>query len=178
MLLWVLSPAGGQASLRLLSITTRDINSTTFVSCSTAANSVLFDTLQTSQLYGQIDSVYTATLLGSPEIKASPQDMWNNVKIPDIAYLNLSEADGNGWLPVPDGPVNYSSLLGNPVGGLPTTGSISFTLDTYYYKIQCQRLGHIELIAAEPVSEDWYRNLGLASLNENVSSPRKEWVAY
>jgi hypothetical protein len=150
MLLWVLSPAGGQASLRLLSITTRDINSTTFVSCSTAANSVLFDTLQTSQLYGQIDSVYTATLLGSPEIKASPQDMWNN----------------------------YSSLLGNPVGGLPTTGSISFTLDTYYYKVQCQRLWHIELIAAEPVSEDWYRNLGLASLNENVSSPRKEWVAY
>jgi hypothetical protein len=179
MLLWALSPAGGQASLRLLSITTRDINSTTFVAYMNSANttSMLFNDLQTSFVYGEVDGVYTAALLGSPDIKGSPQDMWNNVKIPDMAYLNSSAADIDGWLQVPDGNVKYSSLLGYPVAGVPKSGSSSFLLNSYYYKIQCQKLWHVEFNSTGAIY-DWYTPLGLSSFNDYVSSPRKGGVVY
>lgn len=179
MLLWALSPAGGQASLRLLSITTRDSNSTIFVAYMNSGNqtSMLFDDLQTSFVYGQIDGVYVAALLGSPNIKSSPQDMWNNVKIPDMAYLNSSAADIDGWLPVPEKDVKYSSLLGYPVAGVPKSGFSSFLLNSYYYKIQCQKLWHIELNSTGPVN-DWYTPLGLSSFNSEVSSPRNGGVVW
>ena len=38
-----------------------------------------------------------------------PRNMWNNIKIPYIHTLNSSDADAEGWLPVPS--QNISSVL-------------------------------------------------------------------
>jgi hypothetical protein len=167
--LWALSPAGGQASLRLMSITTKDLNSTSTVAYMNGANqmSSFFDNLETIYVYGQINSVYTAALLGSPEIKNGPQDMWNNVKIPYIHSLNSSDADTDGWLPVPLRNVSYSSLLGYSVAGIPSTGISSFPLSSYYYNISCQKLWHIAFPNSSYKSTappDWLTPLNLSGI--------------
>lgn len=77
-----------------------------------------------------------------------------------------------------DGHVNYSSLLGYPVAGVPATGSSSFVLSADYYKIQCQKSWHIKINTSGPVVEDWYTPLGLSSFNYNVGFPQREWVVY
>ena len=172
-LLWAFSPAGGQASLRLLSVTTRDLNSTSTVAYMNSGNqtSMLFDDLQTTFTYGQVDSIYTAALLSSPSIKQRPQDLWNNVKVPDMSSLNASAANAEGWLPVPKDNVTYSSLLGYPIAGVSSTGSSSFNMNSYYYNIQCQRLWHVEFPnSTDGTVPDWYTPLGLSAYNPYVSS--------
>lgn len=171
MMLWALSPAGGQASLRLLSITTRDLNSTANVAYMNNAeqSSMLFDDLQTNFVYGQVDSIYIASLLGTPSIKQNGQDMWNNVKVPILAKLNSSSADEDGWLPIPKDNVTYSSLLGYPIAGVPTSGSSSFPFNTYYYQIQCQKLWHVQFPnSTNGTIPDWYTPLGLSDFNGEV----------
>ena len=172
MLLWALSPTGGQASLRLLSITTKDFNSTSKVASMNTGNqsSMLFDDLQTILDYGQVDSIYAAALLASPSIKESPQDLWNNVKIPRMASLNTSSVDANGWLSVPTQNVTYSSLLGYPFAGVASSGSSSFHFNSYYYNIVCQKLWKIQLSnSSNGTIPDWYTSLGLSSFNSKVS---------
>jgi hypothetical protein len=48
-----------------------------------------------------INSIYTTALMGSPFVKNSTMDNWNNVKIPMIEYLQeTANTDGDGWLAV------------------------------------------------------------------------------
>ena len=176
MLLWALSPTGGQASLRLLSMTTKDLNSTSIVASMNTGNqsSMLFNDLQTTFDYGQVDSIYTAALLASPSIKQSPQDSWNNVKVPRMASLNSSSADTDGWLPIPNENVTYSSLLGYPFAGVASSGLTSFHFNSYYYNIVCHKLWKVQLSNnSNGTIPDWYASLGLSSFNSEVS-----WLHY
>lgn len=96
-----------------------------------AGQSNLITSLSTS-------TVYAAALIQAMGIKLGPEDAWGNVKIPRIESLDISNANSDGWIPfIPDSAESYSSLLGIPIVGIPTTGSTGLTLESSYITLDC-----------------------------------------
>lgn len=143
---WSLSPLGGQASLRLLEISTSTTQSFTPLRyLSTGPGSTAWS--MTSGTYVQndgglteVEGLYAAALLGSKQAKEGPEDTWGNVKIP---YLNtsslLSDTQGT-WLNVSGelrAPEEYFSLVGIPVIGRPLHQDGTFNLETSQLTLEC-----------------------------------------
>jgi hypothetical protein len=87
------------------------------------------------------DVVFVASLMGSPETKSSPLDLWGNVKIPRIeGYEGAASPDGEGWYNTHERDVDsYSSLVGIPVAGINEPNFINYTtrIHTPYLSLQC-----------------------------------------
>ncbi|KAK8215240.1 hypothetical protein M8818_002252 [Zalaria obscura] len=85
-----------------------------------------------------LDSIYVASLLAPPETKLSPQDVWNNVRLPRLELLN-GTADAEGWIPTPEitAPEQYVAMVGLPVAGKISPGSASFNLESSYLTVSC-----------------------------------------
>lgn len=144
-LLWALSPLGGQASLRVISTgpsytnTTGNFTYLAFVSPFTnqGVGSASAEPL------APIDAAFTAALATAPDSKASPQDQFGNIKVPVYEYLNSSSSkDGSTWREVPDNDnITWSSLTGLPLHGLPSKGTSRFQLNTGYMMTDCRVSG-------------------------------------
>ncbi|KAI5813214.1 hypothetical protein BZA77DRAFT_230420, partial [Pyronema omphalodes] len=135
--MWSLSPLGGQASLRMLSV-----------------HSVITDRIPTILWYrnpGTDTSSFSAAPRGLPRINGlfmsamfapeanrdSSQDIYGNIKIP---MLEESTMGPDGWADIDHNQtVTYSSLLGIPVVGQPPdgNGSYEFTLTASYFRPDC-----------------------------------------
>lgn len=87
-----------------------------------------------------------ASLITSRGQKNSSQDFYGNVKIPVLDRIvprNSIETDA--WKTMDHSQeVPYSSLLGIPVVGIPSTGNLSFNLVSRYFNVEC----------TDPVNED------------------------
>jgi hypothetical protein len=86
--------------------------------------------------------VFVAALMGSPETKSSPLDLWGNIKIPRIeAYEGTAPPDGEGWYNTTHGRDvdSYSSLIGIPIAGINGPNFINYTtrIHTPYLSLQC-----------------------------------------
>lgn len=101
-LLWSLSPLGGQAILRSLSITSRPVLADGVLSYFDSSSQPVFtdwtinsptSAQMVPSLQTVLRSMYTAALLSSDSVKASPMDLWNHVKIPrTISGFSKSQA--------------------------------------------------------------------------------------
>ena len=147
-LLWTLSPLGGQSSLHILS--------TKLYTTSTPSSMIYLSTKNISTL-GQgadfssevppLNALYISSLLSPAATKQSTMDSWGNVKIPNLSRLKSIAANATGWKEIPQQNVSYSSLVGIPVAlgrsdGNTTTGSLSdrnitFTIETDYINLDC-----------------------------------------
>jgi len=140
---WALSPIGRQASLRLISIDDKNIVSSSIVSYTDSQEQVSSfpNEFSTACCSGEIDSVYAAALISLPEQKGAHATHGASLKLPyfDLS-TNADKTDSEGWLPMRNDNVSYSSLLGDPVAGLPTADSSVFTMFSYHFRIQCQSL--------------------------------------
>ncbi|EME78314.1 uncharacterized protein MYCFIDRAFT_199547 [Pseudocercospora fijiensis CIRAD86] len=142
---WALSPLGGQASLRVVSIGTSSISSTSETSyMSTNKSFDGFVTGDLGQMQTMINGLFNAALLGPEQTKASPVDTWSNVKVPQLEALSNSEDAllHHKWLDVPSENVTYSSLIGLPVSQFPSTSESTFTLETSYFVLDCPILSN------------------------------------
>ena len=141
--LWSLSPLGGQASLRLVSI--RPSSYTTSLSL----KALNFDTIPNNVFetdWGErspiIIPLFGASLLSSKSIKVSPRDMAGNAKIP-LFEATFGANQMNGWKVVSDsGLVNYSSLMGIPISSLPENDMSSFIIPSSYMFWDCSKASH------------------------------------
>lgn len=154
-LIWCFSPLGGQASLRILgtgyvlSSNTTELaylNMTNQLSGFQAAYSV-------SQSIYAINSIFTGCLMGPETSKNGSEDVWGNIKIPQIEALSTT-ADGDGWKAVPSN-ATYTSLLGVPVAGVPSDTNTSYVLKSYYYNMECSTLEVVQTVG------DWLTPLGI-----------------
>lgn len=138
-LIWLLSPLGGQASLRILSTEPR-----TVIFNSTAQYFPVEG--YTSSLIGVANSVtvswplyaplYMTSLHGSRTHINSSMDQWEGIKIPDItSSANMTEDNWRHFGEVVN--VTYSSLLGIPVAGVPRSGNSSFDMVSHYWSVDC-----------------------------------------
>ncbi|KAK4986133.1 hypothetical protein LTR50_005505 [Elasticomyces elasticus] len=144
LLLWALSPIGGQASLRLLEKQDRvqsENSSLRYLDTGPAAG-IWPDSAFGSgwSALGQIvTAVFTAALVSPDDAKIAPQDIWGNVKIPRLEALDVSTIDLEGWINVaPEISVEtYSSLVGLPTVGLPSDADSSYNLESSYISLNC-----------------------------------------
>ncbi|OQE10439.1 hypothetical protein PENVUL_c004G09470 [Penicillium vulpinum] len=134
--LWCLSPLGSQASLRVISIVP-----------SYPGNPIELTTLDTftpyQYGYGQgvteavtaVANPMIASLSAASLLATRNQDLWGNIRFPVIENL---EKNNTGWMDIPrNDNMTYSSLVGVPVIGLPSSGNTSFTLPGAYLSISC-----------------------------------------
>ncbi|KAF2852115.1 hypothetical protein T440DRAFT_527800 [Plenodomus tracheiphilus IPT5] len=144
LLTWLMSPLGGQSSLRLLSTKPRLVES--------YDGSVMYfpiegyiRNMQRAGSWGWFlnDTLYTAALITTGSYIKTPMDMADYVKIPRLASLSTYVASGRNfeWHKVGDpSRIEYSSLFGLPIAGLPEKGNTTFTIASHYWSIDCDKM--------------------------------------
>jgi hypothetical protein len=142
-LLWALSPLGGQASLRLVEITPTTIATSSPVQYlefkSHIGNTGIHASGADSSLAGAVGA-FTAALSSPRSVKLGGQDVFGNIKIPLLEAFESSEAhnDSDGWYAVQElANVTYASILGLPVTGYSLGKNTTFTLQTSYLYTAC-----------------------------------------
>lgn len=151
LVMWSLSPLGGQASFRAFYWQGNMTETPTvyrYVSMNNSENVIQPSSDRAVQV-AQANALFSAVLVGTRNSTDSPMDVWGNVKIPALAAVSRNrEADGDGWFDLEnDGAKTaaYSSLIGIPVGmNEATFASTRFQLETSYWTLSCPFFGRVE----------------------------------
>ena len=140
--LWALSPLGGQASLRVitteLSATLGHVNISYLGYASPLSNGGVGSA--SAGTLGPINAAFTSLLASSPEAKLSSQDLFGNIKVPMLESLMESNVTRNvtDWITVPKASEDtWSALSGLPSLNVPNVGSSNFTFNTAYMMATC-----------------------------------------
>jgi hypothetical protein len=144
--IWTLSPIGGQASFR--QITTGNMTSDHTTRFDYMVPDGILDAVNYASdrpiWWGVIDNLFNAALVAPATTKASPRDLWGNVKIPFIEALeDTSSAENDGWFRVhtdQNTDTSFASLLGVPMTGLDDKDAVrmNMTLQTLYLVLDCK----------------------------------------
>jgi len=173
LILWSLSPLGGQASLRLLDkVDSAQVANMKLRYLTTGPAGTVFGlgtVYEGGQGFRDINSLYGAALLAPNTIKTGLQDTWGNVKIPSLEAINASDADANGWFTVPPitAPESYSSLIGLPVVGRPLDADANFSLESTYLSVQCDPF--VKVDGLQSYTPSWFSPIDNASLFDSTS---------
>lgn len=179
--LWILSPLGGQAALRVIGITSQESTRNTTFNYLDTYKSIAFTGRGQSTWRSAIVSSFNAAL-GSPMAsKMAGQDIYENLKIPMIEPLMAMKPPGHdGWYDiVAEQDVSYSSLTGLPVvDSLPSEGKSTFTLDSWYAYTNCslarKPLWPPDMWDPIPGHEVIWNNLTLTFIFKNDTSTIKD----
>ncbi|KAF2165882.1 hypothetical protein M409DRAFT_66856 [Zasmidium cellare ATCC 36951] len=140
---WAISPLGGQASLRVMTVSQQNATSSAEIKYMSTNHSFgPYVSGDLGSLATLMDGLFNAALLGPERIKNSPTDQWNNVKVPHLESIanDPSLLANNSWIPVPDQNVTYASLIGLPIADLPASCNASFTIESFYWTLDCSAL--------------------------------------
>lgn len=140
MLLWSLSPLGGQAALRVVSRRTdvSDVPSTFHFLDTRTSPSMIVGASARQSYANAILSAFNSALSSPVSSRTSSQDLYGNLKIPLIEALKDNEKDGDSWHIIsPDSEVTYSSLAGLPYLGTDPSTEASFNIQSSYMKVEC-----------------------------------------
>ena len=155
-LLWALSPIGGQAGLRLISTAPLYQNATNNFTYLAFVSPFTNEGVgsASAEVLSPINAMFTAALASSPNSKASPQDQFGNIKIPIYEYLEPnSPNEESRWRNVPNNDtVLWSSLTGLPVHGIPAVGTSRFVINTGYMLTACN-------VTGKTTNETWMGSL-------------------
>ena len=141
--LWVLSPLGGQASLRTVSLVPLYTNTSIVVTYleSLSPNRILLPGSAMGLMYGTaINSVFTGALFAPAFVRKASQDLYGNLKIPLLQNLSkpLQHSDERSWYSINPGEhIEYSSMIGLSTLGIPTSGKTSISIETSYLYPNC-----------------------------------------
>jgi hypothetical protein len=144
MLVWALSPIGGQASLRQMTIGTKN---TTFPATFSylVHNGYTTGFLNTDResLWQTVDSIFLSGIIASAASRSSPRDNWGNVKIPRVEYYENKASPGHdGWFETIDVSSDiYTSMIGIPISGTDSFDFIDYQthIQTSYLHILCSQ---------------------------------------
>lgn len=140
-LVWLLSPVGGQSALRLLGqednseLTTSALR---YLNPQLSTTSSLEGPSSMNSARASFTSIFLAALLSSSKYQDTPMDLWGNVKLP--LYRDLSNSTSDQWkfyTGPHDNNATYSSLIGIPVAGVPSSGLSNFSIRTRQFDVNC-----------------------------------------
>jgi hypothetical protein len=141
-LVWLLSPVGGQSALRLLGQENKDIASTTtvrYLNPMSSVDSSLEGASSANSGRASYTSIFLAALLSSSKYQDTSVDLWGNVKLP--LYRNIENTTFDEWKEVDsqqDGSnATYGSLIGIPTVGMPSEGYSTFKIKARQFDITC-----------------------------------------
>ncbi|GIZ44933.1 hypothetical protein CKM354_000811700 [Cercospora kikuchii] len=137
LLIWGLSPLGGQSALRVVSSEIDNAESMSDVYYLNVHNGTsLLDSFRDRHKRA-INTVFAAALASTNSSKRGPQDVFGNIHIP-MLEAQAHEAGADGWL---DMTLNAAStnvaLLGLPHIGAAAQANSSFMLETSYFMLDC-----------------------------------------
>jgi hypothetical protein len=132
LLLWSLSPLGGQGVLRLITVADQRVVAPASVYYLTPnTTSVLIH--DPGYVISGIGAVYLSSIISLNSTQNGPQDSWGNIKVPRIESLKDVLPDADGWKVLPEGPpVSYSSLVGVTVANVSARGNSTFVMTSYF----------------------------------------------
>jgi hypothetical protein len=143
LVLWCLSPIGGQSALRLLSTQPLQImgNETTrYLPIEAASFTFMQGADAASEGWPSFAPIYMTALRTSRKQMASTMDLWGNVLIPDFALVaksNQRQPTDTDWMTVSNNTTSFSSFIGIPVVGTPSNGNSTFNVVSRYNTIDC-----------------------------------------
>ncbi|KAH6680254.1 hypothetical protein B0J14DRAFT_260921, partial [Halenospora varia] len=166
-LIWLMSPMGSQAALRMLVIENENVESSSNITYSNLrqssyAGAALFP----GSWFAGFASTFTGALLAPEAVKTGPLDVNGNIKIPLYSSLaNLSE-DEDGWRDIPENNFtpSYSSLFGIPVSGIPT-GNSTLSIESTYLELTCSNMTSITARTSIPNKIPTFVDPGLITTN-------------
>ncbi|KNG44829.1 hypothetical protein DDE82_001469 [Stemphylium lycopersici] len=140
-LIWLLSPVGGQSALRLLSHEVGEIQSTghvRYLDPNAVMDSIMMGSSFINAARSTFSSIFFAALLSSPKYQHTPMDLWGNVKLP--LYRDIENSTLDEWKTISNSTsenVTYASLIGIPVAGLSSDGFSTFNLRSRIWDVRC-----------------------------------------
>jgi hypothetical protein len=139
----VLSPLGGQSSLRLLHQTNSTVSESRTVYYSDHDAPINPD--ETTSWLSIVPAVLSASLASSQEAKGLPVDLWAHPKIPRLDVVEQLARDSSvyegDWIEVnTTQSQRYPSWTGVNVQHLERTGTTEFQLKYNYLYVDCERL--------------------------------------
>ena len=185
LLVWSLSPIGGQAILHILytpeKFTTSDANITYFNSRqqSYSAPAGPFQ----NQWYPGFTVLFGSSLLAPTVVKKSSMDIWGNVKIPYYSSLDsTAPKDKDGWIQVSEANTSlvYSSLFGIPLFGL-EFGNTTLNIESSYIELSCSNMSTtpiLETPTKELIKTDIISTAGPFVSFENASDHTSWNIGY
>lgn len=173
-LLWILSPIGGQASLRALDYGTiiesqpRTMYYLDWNSTYQPSQKTIEAEESSSESNFVASRLFTSALASTRAVQKSSMDSWGNVKIPMLERLS-SPKDSDGWQSVDNSTnVTYSSLIGVPISAFSPTHNTTFSLETSYWVLDCPI---IRDVGSDP--DNWF----LPGENNSLPSNKEEgWI--
>lgn len=155
-LAWLLSPIGGQTSLRMLStqpsIKEFNITARYFPLEGTAAQTFFYGFGRAPLSWTLWAPLYMTALQTSRQYWQSSLDLFGNVRVPDIRQLRSSAIDASDYDWHDFGSTNdiqYASMLGIPIVGVPEVGNSSFSLQSFYWAVECSDWNQTEFEEVE-----------------------------
>lgn len=148
LLLWSLSPLGGQSSLRLLA----EANATAVTSQAMYfPNQDAESGIITGQSVNQVSVIVASSISTADTLQNSSVDAWNHPKIPRLRQLELARVDNDQqhpWIDTQnDGANVYTPLTGLSVVGLEADTVADFTIPYAYMYTDCK--AHMRASAKE-----------------------------
>ena len=149
--LWAISPMGGQASLRVIFTTQSPINITAAISYLNYSSPFINEGMESASgsSLDQTNAIFTSALISTASSKAAGQDEFGNMKIPMIESLIAATSDTSNWTDPGSKDIVYSSLAGLPYLGAPDAGTTRFNVETSYMYANCS-LTHSPLAGVTP----------------------------
>lgn len=156
-LLWTLSPLGGQSALRVLDRKVLSSSNTTTIYYynNSGDNEGAFHHPQVFMYYASaLDAIFQASLISNERVQG--RDIWGNLKIPVLQYVPSYTAgqSQDGWYDFDENDYDspYSAFTGLLMRGLNNAMETTFTIESSYFNLTC----------TEPVFFDdprmsWYR---------------------
>ncbi|PVH99918.1 hypothetical protein DM02DRAFT_710166 [Periconia macrospinosa] len=146
--IWALSPIGGQASLRQMSLENQTVpiaDSLTYMTHS--GSTAQFGYSNRGIYWAIVNALFSATLLAPVTTKLSPRDTWGNLRVPMLEHFESSSSSNEGgWFSIDytgTEDVHYSSLVGIPISG--TNSSFidySFSMESQYLQLKCSLVNY------------------------------------
>ncbi|KAF4556410.1 Hypothetical protein D9617_1g082870 [Elsinoe fawcettii] len=160
LLLWILSPLGGQASLRLLHLgealtnIERPMLYLDTTSDRLYRRSVFENDFNAVYRHTRLASIFSSSLLASKATKNAPQDLWGNVKIPRVSSLRDTAVGPGGWYSVPNNlsMEEYTSLVGIPIVRQVAEPRSTSEFDLMYSYVEFAQSG----TSSGPQGEAWW----------------------
>jgi hypothetical protein len=141
-LVWLLSPVGGQSALRLLDTENKNVSSIAtvrYLNPGTAMQSSLEGASDLNSARATYTSIFLAALLSSSKYQDTSMDLWGNVKLP--LWRDIENHTSSEWKPVYNddtgGNATFGSLIGVPTIGMPSEGYSTFDIKARQFDITC-----------------------------------------
>lgn len=149
-MVWAMSPVGGQASLRQMTVSTARNLPIAFEYMVHNGYAAQFQSMDGFGLTDFVGTLLNGAIIAPASIRSSARDLWANVKIPRVEHYekyavaaeeeewySTRASDGRSYAPLDR--KSYSSLIGIPINGMDSSRYINYSMriDTQYLNVAC-----------------------------------------